>query len=109
MIIAGDCILKFIEQPITAVDCNPYADDRIVLTCTVTSEGASDSMISLTPSNLHIKWYYNNGTEYELTVGTNETRREGENGDPIVISSALAISATIQQNAANLARGSYYC
>ena len=60
-------------------------------------------------NGLNVKWYYNNGTEHELTEGTNETRREGGFGEPIVISSTLTISSIIQQNTASLAVGSYYC
>ena len=41
-------------------------------------------------------------------MGTNETRREGGNGDPIVVSSTLAISATSQQNAADLVHECMY-
>ena len=47
-----------------------------------------------------------------MTVGTNDTRREGGNSDgiPITISSTLAISAIPDQHdAVNIAQGSYYC
>ena len=84
--------------------------EKIILTCTITSEGVSESVYMLQPNRINIRWYYNNGTaEYELTEGTNETRREGRNGNPIVISSTLTISSIIQQNTASLAVGSYYC
>ena len=88
-----------------SVYCNVYGVDRIVLTCTVSS------LISLRldPSNLNIKWFFNNGTDHELTTGTNETRREGGNGAPVVISSTLALSVVPQDNAARLAPGAYYC
>ena len=66
-------------------------------------------MLQPTIDSTDISWFYNNGTEHELTEGTNETRREGGNGEPIVISSTLTISSTIQQNTASLAVGSYYC
>ena len=95
--------MNFIEQPIT-VDCLLYAVPRIILKCTVSSEGLLDS---LDPSRISIKWYFNNGTESEFTVGTNETR-EGGNGEHIVISSTLTISS-FQHAAASLAQGSYYC
>ena len=99
----GNCIFNFIEQPITSVDCNIYEEEKIILTCTITS------VYLLEPNGLNIKWYYNNGTGHELTEGTNETRRGGGNGDPTVISSTLTISSMIQQDTAILAEGSYYC
>ena len=108
--VTGNCILNFTEQPITYADCNVYEENKIILTCTITSEGVSESVYMLQPNRINIRWYYNNGTaEYELTEGTNETRREGGNGNPIVISSTLTISSTIQRNTASLAEGSYYC
>ena len=97
----------FIKQPITSAECFLYEAERIILTCAI-SEGNFDSKI-LDPSRISIKWYYNNGTESELTVGTNETRREGGNGDPIVISSTLTISPISQHDAVTLVQGSYYC
>ena len=107
---AGGCNLFFVEQPITSVDCNIYEAERIVLTCTIeSSEDILDSRLFVDPGRIRWYTYYSNGTESELTVGTNETRREGGNGDPIVVSSTLAISATSQQNAADLVQGSYYC
>ena len=93
------------------MDCNIYEEERIVLTCTVMS-GVLDSTLSLGPDNLNIRWFYSNGTvnhESELTVGVNETRRGGGNGDPVEISSALAISGSPEGNVASLAVGSYYC
>lgn len=94
------------------MDCDLYRADKILLTCTVTSEGVSDSALSLEPSNnLRIRWFFNNGTDRELTTGTNETRREGGNGEHVVISSILAISGSESppENVASLAVGSYYC
>ena len=95
------------------MDCNVYEAEKIVLTCTISSEGTSNSKIDLYQdlNDIIIKWYYNNGTEHELTMGTSDTRREGGNlTDGIPITSTLAISAIPgQHNAANLAQGSYYC
>lgn len=74
--------------------------------------GVLDSTLSLEPdNNLNIKWFFSNRTNYEseLTTGINETRREGGNGMPVVISSTLVISGMLQGNAAVLAKGSYYC
>ena len=83
-----------------------------MLTCTVTSDGVQHSALSLNPNSLNIRWFFfNNRTnhESELTNGTNETRREGGNAVPVVISSTLAISRSSEGNVANLAVGSYYC
>ena len=91
------------------MDCLLYEAERIELTCTVSSQGIADSSISLDPSNLNIRWFFNNGTDHELTIGTNETRREGGNGASVVISSTLAISGMSQENVASLAPGEYYC
>ena len=90
------------------MDCNLYEEERIILTCTVSSQGIPGS-ISPNLNSLNIKWFFNNGTEYELVVGTNETRREGGNGIAIVISSTLTISGTLQENTSPLAQGLYYC
>ena len=100
--------MNFIEQPVTFVNCLLYHAERIILICTISSE---DSNPIIDPSRINIKWYYNNGTDNELTVGTNETRREGGNGEPIRISSTLTISSSFsyQHDAASLAEGSYYC
>ena len=100
----------FIEQPITFAECLLYEAERIILTCAI-SDGSYDSEIPLDPSRISIKWYYNNGTESELTVGSNETRREGGNGDPIVITSILSLTISVisQHDAVTLAQGSYYC
>ena len=106
--VAENCLLNFIEQPITSAPCLLYEEERIVLICTIYSEGLLNPDL-LDPSRISIKWYYNNGTESELTVGTNETRREGGNGDPLVISSILTISAIGQHDAVTLAQGLYYC
>ena len=106
---AGNCLLQFTEQPITSAQCNIYGEEEITLTCTISSEHLSRNAYALDPSGITIKWYYNNGTESELTAGASETRREGGNGDPVVISSILTISAISQHGAANLAKGSYYC
>ena len=104
---AGNCLLNFIEQPIT-VDCLLYEEERIILKCTVSSEGLLNPD-PLDPSRISIKWYFNNGIESELTVGTNETRKGG-NGEHIVISSTLTITgSSFQHVAASLAQGSYYC
>ena len=108
--VAGNCLLNFTEQPITFAACLLYDAERIVLMCTISSE--SEDLLNpdlLDPNGIIIRWYYNNGTESELTVGTNETRREGGNGDPIVISSTLTISPISQHDAVTLAQGSYYC
>lgn len=94
--------MYFIEQPVTSVECLIYEEAKIVLTCTVTSEGISDPTI-LDPNEINIKWYYYNGTDHELITGTNTTTREGGNGEHIIISSR------IQENTADLAVGSYYC
>jgi hypothetical protein len=109
---AGNCLLNFTEQPITSVDCLIYDVERIVLKCAISSEGLlNPDHDPLDPSRISIKWYYNNGTESELTVGTNEISREGEIGDsdPIVISSTLIISAFSQHDVSSLVKGSYYC
>lgn len=107
---AGGCNLFFVEQPVTSVDCNIYEAERIILTCnTISSEDILESEFLVDPGRIKIQWYYSNGTEHELTEGTNKTRREGGNGTPVVISSTLTISATSQHNAANLVQGSYYC
>ena len=101
--------MNFIEQPITTIDCSLYdVWTRIILICTISSE---DSNPIIDSSRINIKWYHNNGTENELTVGSNETRREGGNGEPIRISSTLTISSSFsrQHDAASLAEGSYYC
>ena len=101
--------MNFIKQPVSSVLCNIYDAERIILTCTISSEGFSSIIID--SSRINIKWYYNNGTDNELTVGTNETRREGGNGEAIIISSTLTISSSFsrQHDAASLAEGSYYC
>ena len=105
---AGNCLLNFTEQPIT-VDCLLYEEETImILKCTVSSEGLLNPD-PLDPSRISIKWYFNNGTESELTVGTNEVR-EGGNGEHIVISSTLTITgSSFQHVAVSLAQGSYYC
>lgn len=59
----------FIEQPVTSAECLLYEAEGIILTYAI-SEGSFDSEIPLDPSRISIKWYYNNGTESELTVGT---------------------------------------
>ena len=92
-----------------SVDCVIYSAERIVLTCTVSSEGISDSLTSLDSSSININWFFNNGTEYELMVGTNVTRSEDGNGSAIIISSTLAVSGITQEDIAPLAPGSYYC
>ena len=58
-----------------------------------------------------IRWFFNNGTDHELTYGANETRREGGNGAHVVITSTLAISGTRPpaENAVRLDVGLYYC
>ena len=101
--------MNFIEQP-TTVNCLVYDVERIVLKCTMSSEGLLNPD-PLDPSRISIKWYFNNGTESELTVGTNETSREGGNGEHIIISSTLTISSfnEFQHVAASLTQGSYYC
>ena len=92
-----------------SVDCDIYNAERIILTCTISTESISDSLISLTSNYLNISWFFNNGTEYELIVGINETRREEGNGSTIIISSTLAISGIPQEDISLLASGSYYC
>ena len=107
--VAGGCTFLITEQPIASAECLLYEADEIILMCTIISQGIFGSKIPLDSSRINIKWYHNNGTESELTVGTNETRREGGNGDPIRISSTLAISLIRQHDANTLAQGSYYC
>ena len=97
--------MNFIEQPVTTVDCDVYEQERVILTCSVSSTGYNTIIDS---SGIYIKWYFNNGTEHELMVGINQTT-EGGNGERIEISSTLTISGTSQQDAANLNEGSYYC
>ena len=101
---ADNCIINFIEQPVVTVDCNLYASERVLLTCSV----SSISHTFINPNDICIKWYFNNGTEHELMVGINQTR-SGNNGETIIVSSTLAISERPKQNAANLHEGSYYC
>ena len=92
------------------MDCNIYDNVKIVLNCTVSSQGIPNSFID--SNNLDIKWFFDNGTDrHELTAGRNGTIRQGGNGDPVLISSTLALqSGTIEGNIASpVAEGAYYC
>ena len=66
--------MNFIEQS-TTVYCLLYDVERIILKCTISSEGLL-SPDPLDPSRIRIKWYFNNGTESELTVGTMKQGKE---------------------------------
>ena len=100
-----DCILNFTQQPVTGIDCDVYEKPVIVLTCSVESL-SSDVFSDL--SVIEIRWYFHNGTEYELTTGVSHTRTGG-NGAHVLVTSTIKISGTSNQNFAFIAEGFYYC
>ena len=59
------------------------------------------------PQDVSFRWYFYNGTEYELLVGVNHTRLGGSGG-LVEVTSTLHISG-ISQNTAHLSEGFYYC
>ena len=98
------CILNFTQQPVTSINCDVYDTNiEVVLTCSVVSLSAGDIV---DPLDVSFRWYFYNGTEYELSVGINHTR-SGGNGVNIQVSSTLQIGET--HNAAYLGQGFYYC
>ena len=109
---ADNCILNFVEQPNSDVECLYYEVSRIELACTVSSSGLPESDLSIDPNLLNIRWYFNNGTEHQLTVGVNVTRTGG-NGEAVEVRSTLSISAPSPPVPSvpftNLTQGSYYC
>ena len=100
-----DCILNFTQQPVTGIDCDVYEEPVIVLTCSVES---LSSDVFADPSDIEIRWYFYNGTEYELTTGVNHTRTGG-NGVHVQVTSTINVSGTSNQNFAFLGEGFYYC
>ena len=76
----------------------------LVLTCGVVSLSTADIA---DPQDVSFRWYFYNGTEYELSVGINHTR-SGGNGANVQVNSTLQISGT-SQTAAYLSQGFYYC
>ena len=100
-----NCILNFTQQPVTQVECNVYEQPVIVLTCSVESlshEAFPDTSV------IEIRWYFNNGTEHELTTGVDH-RRMGGTWDPVQVTSTLNISGTFNQRFSSLGEGFYYC
>ena len=99
------CILNFTQQPVTGIDCDVYEEPVIALTCRVESL-TQDAFLD--PSVIEIRWYFYNGTEYELTTGVGHTRTGG-NGDHVQVTSTLNVSGTSNQRFAFLGEGFYYC
>ena len=99
------CILNFTQQPVTSINCDVYDSNiEVVLTCSVVALSDGDIV---DPLDVSFRWYFYNGTEYELSVGINHTR-SGGNGADVQVSSTLQIGET-SQNAAYLGQGFYYC
>ena len=100
-----NCILNFTQQPVTEIDCDVYQEPVIVLTCSVVS---LSQQAFPDPSLIEIRWFFYNGTEYELTNGVGHTRTGG-NGDHVQVTSTLNVSGTSDQRFAFLGEGFYYC
>ena len=101
----GECILNFTQQPVTEIDCDVYEEPVIVLMCRVESL-SQDAFTD--PSVIEIRWYFHNGTEYELTTGVGHIRMGG-NGDHVQVTSTLNVSGTSNQRFTFLGEGFYYC
>ena len=82
-----------------------YEASVIVLTCRVESLSLEDFA---DPSVINIRWYFDNGTEYELTTGVNHTRLGGS-GEKVQVTSTLKLSGTSNKSSVFLSEGSYYC
>ena len=83
--------------------CDVYQSD-LVLTCSVVSLSTADIA---DPQDVSFRWYFYNGTQYELSVGISHNR-SGGNGANVQVTSTLQISGT-SQSAAYLSQGFYYC
>ena len=87
------------QQPVPTIDCDVYDQSDIVLTCRVVSSPADSDITDV--QDISIKWYFYNGTEYELSVGVSHIR-SGGNGANVQVTSTFQLSAMISQ-------GFYYC
>lgn len=94
----------FTQQPVSSVDCDVYQEEKVTLKCMVESSSTADLVDT---SDINIRWYFNNGTEYELTIGTSQMG-SGGNGGQVQVTSTLDISARLP-NVSFVSTGFYYC